>query len=425
MPLPVSAWHSHNWSGHLAYSATRFHQPTSLAQVRAIVRQADRVRVIGSRHCFNDIADTTGDLLWLGHLDVPVEIDAARRRAVIHAGMTYEALCPQLQAAGFALPNLASLKHITVIGAVATATHGSGNALGNLATAVAGIEFVNAAGETVELTRERDGDTFRGAVVNLGALGVVTRLTLNLEPAYLVQQDNYERLPFADVFAHFDEITAAGDSVSLFPTWQHDWVDTMWVKRRVPSLTPVRVPERIFGATLASANPAGQPPTDRTLTPFARPGVWHERLPHYELHDPAGLGNELQSEYFIPRRHAVAGIRAVLALREELAPILGLSEIRTIRADDLWLSSAYGEDAVGLHFNWQKKWSGIEPVLSVLEGALAPFGARPHLGKLFAMSAARLAEVYPRGRDFRDLARRLDPTGKFRNRFVERYVFGA
>lgn len=421
----MSAWHTHNWSGHVAFGAARFHQPTSVAEVQAIVRQAAKVKVIGSRHCFNDIAGTTGDLLWLGRLDEPVRIDPTRRTAKVPAGLTYETLCPQLHAAGFALPNLASLKHITVIGAVATATHGSGNAFGNLATAVAGLEFVNAAGELVEITRERDGDLFRGAVVNLGALGVVTRLTLDLEPAYLVQQDNYERLPFGDVFAHFDEITAAGDSVSLFPTWQHDWVDTMWVKRRVPSLAPVRVPERIFGATLASASPSGQPPTDRTLTPFAQPGAWHERLPHYELHDPAGLGNELQSEYFIPRRHAVAAIRAVLALRTELAPILGLSEIRTIRADDLWLSSAYGEDTVGIHFNWQKKWAGIEPFLPVLERALEPFGARPHLGKLFAMPAPRLAEVYPRWRDFRDLLWRFDPNSKFRNRFIERHVLGA
>lgn len=416
----MSAWHTHNWSGHVAFGAARFHQPTSVAEVQAIVRQAAKVKVIGSRHCFNDIADTTGDLLWLGRLDESVRIDAVRRTATVPAGLTYGELCPQLHAAGFALPNLASLRHITVIGAVATATHGSGNALGNLATAVAGLELVNAAGELVALTRERDGDLFRGAVVNLGALGVVTRVTLDLEPAYFVQQDNYERLPFADVFAHFDEITAAGDSVSLFPTWQHDWVDTMWVKRRAPDLTPVRVPERIFGATLASANPSGQPPSDRTLTPFAKPGAWHERLPHYELHDPTGRGNELQSEYFIPRRHAVAAIRAVLALRAELAPILGLSEIRTIRADDLWLSSAYGEDAVGLHFNWQKKWTGIEPFLPVLERALEPFGARPHLGKLFAMSSPRLARVYPRWHDFRALGKRFDPAGKFCNRFLER-----
>src|SRR6185312_7176960 len=228
----------------------------------------------------------------------------------------------------------------------------------------------------------------------------------------------YEQLPLADVYKHFDEITAAGYSVSLFLTWQRDCVETTWVKRRVPGMTPVGVPRNLFGATLASTQPSGVLPTDRTLTPFARPGPWHERLPHFTLHDPVGLGNELQSEYFVPRRHAVTAIRAVAALREGLAPILGLSEIRTIHADDLWLSSAYGENAVGLHFNWLKKWDGVGPFLPVLEQALEPFGARPHLGKLFAMSAAQLEKVYPRWHDFRALRQRFDPQGKFANRFV-------
>ena len=411
-------WHTHNWSDHLAYSAARFHQPTTVAEMQEIVRRAAQVRVIGSRHCFNAIADSSGDLLWLGRLNQSVVIDQARRTARVDAGITYEKLCPILTEAGFALPNLASLKHITVIGACTTATHGSGNALGNLATAVSEIEMITPDGELIELTRERNGDTFRGAVVALGALGVVTRLTLDLEPSFLVQQDNYEQLPLDDVYAHFDEITAAGYSVSMFLTWQHDWAETTWVKRRVPDLTPVKVPRNLFGATLASSQPSGVLPTDRTLTPFARPGLWHQRLPHYALHDPVGPGNELQSEYFVPRRHAVAAIQAVAALREGLAPILGLSEIRTIRADDLWLSSAYGEDSVGLHFNWLKKWEGVGPFLPVLEQALAPFGVRPHLGKLFAIPAAQLEKVHPRWKDFRALRQRFDPQGKFANRFV-------
>ncbi|MEO6993828.1 MAG: D-arabinono-1,4-lactone oxidase [Lacunisphaera sp.] len=419
--MQTGDWYTHNWSGHLAYHATGFHQPTTIAEVQEIVRRAAQVRVIGSRHCFNDIADSSGDLLWLSHLNQPVVIDQARRTARVDAGITYEKLCPILTEAGFALPNLASLKHITVIGACTTATHGSGNALGNLATVVSAIEMITPDGALIELTREHDGDTFRGAVVALGALGVVTRLTLDLEPSFLVQQDNYEHLPLRDVYAHFDEITGAGDSVSMFLTWQNDWVETTWVKRRVPDLTPVEVPRNLFGATLASAQPSGVLPTDRTLTPFARPGLWHERLPHYALHDPVGLGNELQSEYFVPRRHAVAAIQAVAGLRERLAPILGLSEIRTIRADNLWLSSAYGEDSVGLHFNWLKKWDGVRPFLPLLEQALAPFEARPHLGKLFAMSAPQLESVYPRWQDFRALRQRFDPQGKFANRFVRQH----
>lgn len=418
----MSDWFKSNWAGTVSFGAARYHQPKTVAQVQEIVRRADKVRVIGSRHCFHDIADTSGDLLWLGGMDHAVAIDRGARTATVDGGVTYETLCPQLQEAGFALPNLASLKHISVVGACMTATHGSGDGLGNLATAIARMQMVTADGEVVELARDRDGEVFNGAVVSIGALGVVTKVTLDLQPAFLMQQDNYERLPFPELQSNFDGIMRSGDSVSLFLTWQHDWVETMWVKRRVPSLAPVTVPDRLFGATLASAQPSGVLPPDRTLTPFALPGVWHERLPHYGFHDALRTGNELQSEYFVPREHAVAAIRAIAALRAGLAPILGLSEIRTVRRDQLWLSSAYGRDTVGIHFNWLKDWAGVNAFLPALEKALAPFGARPHLGKLFAMSAAQLAAVYPRWIDFGALVKEFDPAGKFRNTFTEKYV---
>ena len=421
----MSDWLRQNWSGHVTFAATRSHRPTALGQVQQIVRRATKIRVIGSRHCFNDIADTTGDLLWLGDLGNTVRIDRERATATVDAGMTYEALCPILDQTGFALPNLASLKHITIIGACMTATHGSGDTIGNLATAVSGLAMVSADGDLVEMSRERDGDTFLGAVVALGALGVVTKVTLDLQPAFLVQQDNYEKLPFGELCAHFDEIFSAGYSVSLFTTWRHDWIDTVWVKQRVGSLSPMAAPGNLFGAALASARPSGEPPADRVLTPFARPGRWHERLPHYFFKDARAVGNELQSEYFVPRRHAVAALQAVAGLRAGLAPILGLSEIRTVRADQLWLSSAYGQDVVGLHFNWLKNWEGVRAFLPALEAALAPFGARPHLGKLFAMSPTQLENVYPRWADFRKLRQKFDPRGKFANRFVEKYVMGA
>ncbi len=420
----LTDFHRQNWSGHTAFSSARFHQPKTLSEIQEIVRHSAKVRVIGSRHCFNDIADTTGTLLWLGDMDSTAVIDRDRRTATVNAGITYENLCPQLEHAGLALPNLASLKHITVIGACATATHGSGNSLRNLSCAISKLEMVTGNGDVIELSRERDGETFRGAVVALGALGIVTRVTLDLEPTYSLQQDNYEKLPFTEVFAHFEEISTAGYSVSLFPTWKYDWVDTVWVKRRVPTLTPVPAPTRLFGAALHSSNPSGELPADRTLTPFAKPGVWHERLPHYALHRPYGLGNELQSEYFVAREHAIPAIQAILALRSVLTPVLGLSEIRTIRGDDLWLSNAFGQDTVGIHFNWLKNAEGVLQVLPVLEQALSPFQARPHLGKLFAMSGAQLKAVYPRWNDFRALLEKFDPAGKFRNAFIERYFLG-
>jgi len=152
------------------------------------------------------------------------------------------------------------------------------------------------------------------------------------------------------------------------------------------------------------------------------PGPWYERLPHFYFKDAACQGNELQSEYFVPRQHAVAAIQTVARFREQLAPILQISEIRTVAADKLWLSPAYGQDIVGIHFNWHKNWPAVEQFLPILEEQLTPFAARPHWGKLFAMAPAQVQPHYARLADFRALMRHYDPQGKFRNAFVERYI---
>lgn len=411
-----------NWSGHVRFGAARFHRPSTVAELAAIVGAAAKVKVIGSRHCFNEIADTDGDLVWLGDLDRRVVIDRERHTATVSAAVTYRELGPELHRAGYALPNLASLGHITVAGACATATHGSGDALGNLSTAVSGLELVTADGEVVTLSRAANPDTFPGAVVALGALGVVTTVTLDLEPTYQIQQNVYEELPLEHLFDHFDELASAGYSVSFFPTWQFDRVDRFWVKRRVEGA--LDVPESLFGATVVSRDrPVAHMP-DRTLTTFWEPGPWHERLPHLVLADPLAEGDELQSEYFVARHHVVGALRAIAALRAELAPVLWVSELRTVAADDLWLSTAHGGDVVAIHFNWLKDWPGVRAVLPVVEAALAPFEPRPHWGKLFAMGADQIRPRYPRLADFEALMATLDPAGKFRNRYIDRYVLG-
>ncbi|MEZ4867824.1 MAG: FAD-binding protein [Caldilineaceae bacterium] len=413
-----------NWAGNQPLHAARFHQPTTVAQVQEIVRQAGKVRVIGARHCFNDIADTTGDLLSLANLDNRVTIDQEQRTATVNAGITYRELCPQLHAAGYALHNLASLDHITVIGACMTATHGSGDTHGNLATAVAGLEMVTANGDLVTLSRAQDSDRFNGAVVALGALGVVTKVTLDLQPAFTMQQDIYERLPLAQLDEHFDAIMGHGYSVSLFPNWQQDSVNTVWVKQQLTAGQEFTPPAEFFGATLVGRERPVDAFSDRHLTAKGAPGPWHERLPHFYLKDAERQGNELQSEYFVARHHAVAAMRVVAGLREQLAPILQVSEIRTMTGDKLWLSMAYGADTVGIHFNWNKDWPGVRQFLPILEEQLAPFAPRPHWGKLFALRPAQVQARYPRLADFRALAQEYDPQGKFRNAYIERYIFG-
>ena len=415
-----------NWAGNFAYGAARVHRPGGVEEVREVVRRASRVKALGSRHSFNALADTTGDLVSVERLDRVLEIDRARRTATIEAGVGYGGLCRALHAAGLALPNLASLPHISVAGAVATATHGSGDRLGSLATSVRALEFVDAAGEVVALSRDADGDAFRGAVVSLGALGVVVRLTLDLVPAFEVAQVAYDHLPAERLEAHFDEVTSGAYSVSLFTDWREAGVDQVWLKHRAEPGAAFAVAPSFFGAAAA---PVDRHPIRRlsavSCTPQRGvPGPWFERLPHFRMEFTPSAGEELQSEFFVPRARALEAFRAVGALRDRVMPLLQISEVRTVAADDLWMSPMFGRDTVGIHFTWVKDWEGVRAVLPLVEEALEPFGARPHWAKLFTMPAGRVRALYPRLADFRALLARHDAGGKFRNAFLDAYVYG-
>ncbi len=415
-----------NWSGHTPFRRARVHEPATVDEVQRIVAGARQVRVVGAGHSFNDLAATDGDLLWLGRLaPAGIEIAPDRRTVTFSAGLTYDQLGPALQAEGLALANTASLRHITVAGAVATATHGSGDRLGNLATAVASIELVTAGGEGVLLRGDADGSRFPGAVVSLGALGVVTRLTLDVEPTFDVVQHVYADLPWEALYGNFDAVTGAGYSVSLFPTWQQPVVESVWVKHRLaPGAPAAEPPAELLGARLQAEHlPTLQ--NDRVRTAINEPGPWHHRLPHFALNAPGAVGNELQSEYFVPRHHAVDAIRAVAALGPRLAGVIGVTELRTVAADDLWLSPAYGGDVVAIHFNWWNDWPGVAAVLPAVEAALAPFGPRPHWGKLHTLTPAQVAAGFPRLADFRRLAAELDPVGRFANDAVRTWLLDA
>jgi len=415
-----------NWSGHVTFGATTIHHPATLDEVRAIVAAASKVRAFGARHSFNAVADTTGDHLALERLDRVVALDPERRTVTVEGGIRYAQLGPQLQEAGFALHNLASLPHVSVAGAVATATHGSGDRNGNLATAVSGLELVIAEGDVVTLSRERDGDAFLGAVVGLGALGIVTKLTLDLQPTFTMRQTIYDDLTETRLAEDFDGIMGGAYSVSLFTDWRGDRIKQTWVKRREGVDAMPEEGAAYFGAAAA----VGTHTLSETSAPSnvteqqGVPGPWHERLPHFRSYVMPG-GDELQSEYFVSRRHAVAAIGALGTLRARIAPLVKLSEFRTMTADNLWMSMAYGRDTVGLHFTWQKDWTAVRQLLPLIEEELAPFDARPHWGKLFTMDAARVQALYPKLADFRALARQYDPAGKFRNEFLDTYIFGA
>jgi alditol oxidase len=417
-----------NWARNVVFSTGRLERPSSVGELQGLVSSSERVRAFGSGHSFNRIADTTGVLISTAGLPAVMDIDRDRATVRVAAGVRYGDLARHLHAAGYALRNLGSLPHISVGGACATATHGSGDGNGNLATAVSALELVTAGGDLVRLTRSADGGEFPGAVVGLGGLGIVTTLELEIIPAFEVRQYVYEDIPAGHVAGHFEEIMSSGYSVSVFTDWRGPG-DMVWQKQRAGSPSGAGgsghgggAPEWL-GGRLADGprNPVPGMPAANATEQLGVPGPWHERLPHFRLAFTPSSGEELQSEHLVPREAAVPAMQAVAALGDRIAPVLQVSEIRTIAADDLWMSMSYQRDTMAMHFTWVKDEPAVVPVVAAIEDALAPFGARPHWGKVFTAPPETVKGLYPRWDDFRSLLRRYDPAGKFRNEFMNRY----
>jgi alditol oxidase len=416
-----------NWAGNIEYSTDRLYDAKSLEQVRVYVKEQDKLKVLGTRHCFNNIADSKNSFLSLKSMDEMVALDPEGRTVTVDAGMTYGRLCPLIDSKGFALHNLASLPHISISGACTTATHGSGEKNGNLATAASALELVTADGEVVKLSRQRDGEGFRGAVVGLGALGVITKVTLDIQPTYMMRQYVYENLPLSELKNHFDAIEGSAYSVSLFTDWQKQRINEVWLKSRIEKGREFDAAPEFFGAKRATRNlhPIAELSAENCTEQMGVPGPWYERLPHFRMGFTPSAGKELQSEYFVPRQHAVEAILAVGRLRDQVGPHLLITEIRAIAADDLWMSPCYQQSCVTIHFTWKPDWPAVRQVLPVIEKELAPYQARPHWGKLFTMSPNELRSLYKKLPEFIALSKKYDPQGKFRNEFLNTNIFSS
>src|ERR1700761_4559310 len=411
-----------NWARNIEFAAAGLQRPASVGELQEIVAASGRMRALGSAHSFNHIADTTGLLVSTTSLPPVVEVLPDRSVVRVAAGVRYGDLAQQLDEAGYALRNLASLPHISVAGSCATATHGSGDRNQNLPSAVRALELVSASGDLVRL--EAGSADFPGAVVGLGGLGVVTTMELEIIPAFEVRQFVYEDLPAQAGTGSFEEIFGSAYSVSVFTDWRSGAGNRIWQK--APADAPATggggAPEWL-GGRLADGprNPVpGMPPTNATEQ-LGNPGPWHERLPHFRLAFTPSNGEELQSEYLVARDVAVPAIEALSTLSDQIVPVLQIGEIRTMAADDLWLSMAYQRDTVGLHFTWIKDEAAVAPVVAAIEAALAPFGGGPHWGKVCSGSPEAIRDLYPRYDDFVALLGRYDPEGKFRNEFMDRY----
>ncbi|MEU1644286.1 FAD-binding protein [Micromonospora zamorensis] len=403
-----------NWAGNVRYAARAFHRPTSVDELRRLVAGSSRIRAVGSGHSFNRFGDTDGDLVTLAGLPPVVDLDRERGQVTVSGAMRYGDLARHLHTQGYALANLASLPHISLAGAVATATHGSGQTHGNLASAVAGLELVTADGDLLRV--DRDADTFAGMVVGLGALGLVTRVTLDVVPTFELRQ--YVRLDL-DREA-LDEALGSAYSVSVFTDFRSSRLREVW-RKQVADQPPPQADW--LGTTAADAprHPVLGMPVENCTPQLGEPGPWHERLPHFKLGFTPSSGDELQSEYHVARTDAADALAALDDVADLIAPVLLVSELRTVAADELWLSPNHQRDSFVLHFTWVDDTAAVLPVVAQVEERLAPFAPRPHWGKVFVTDPAELAARYPRHADFAALLRHLDPTGTFRTELLDRY----
>jgi xylitol oxidase len=420
-----------NWAGNLTYHTDNLLLPKTVEETQALVKSTPKLRALGAKHSFNAIADSTHAQISLQHLDSmtldePTK-DKANRTVTVGAGVRYGTLAPWLDQQGFALHNLASLPHITVVGACSTATHGSGVKNGNLSTAVAALQIITADGNLIQLSRDKNPDHFSGAVVGLGGLGVVTKATLNVQPTFQARQVVYENLSMAQLEHNLDAIMGSGYSVSLFTDWQHHNIGEVWIKTKAAPGSQIRIEPEFYGATAAKQKMHPIPGHDATpcTEQLGIPGPWYERLPHFRMNFTPSSGAEIQTEYFVPRAKGYEAIMAVEQLRDRITPHLFITEIRAIAADDLWMSPACQQDSYAIHFTWKPETEEVLKLLPLIEEKLAPFNARPHWAKVFTMPPARLAEVYGNIPKFQALLKQYDPQGKFRNQFLDANIFRA
>lgn len=400
-----------NWAGNIEYSSSDLYEPSNIDELRSMVTAHDHIKPQGTRHSFNTIADSNYGFIDATKLNQVISLDETNMTVTAQAGIRYGELCKYLQSKGYALHNLASLPHISVGGSIATATHGSGIKNGNLSTAVRSMKIMNASGEVIDVGSDMS--------VHLGALGVVTEVTLAVQPTYQVRQYVYQHLPMSALKDHFTEIMGAGYSVSLFTDWSKD-INQVWVKKKEGEPD---APAELFGATAATKDlhPIESISAVNCTPQMGVPGPWHERLPHFKLDFTPSAGEELQAEYFVPLAKGYEAIEAVYGLREKITPLLQISEVRTIAGDTLLMSPMHGRDSLAIHFTWKKDWDGVRNVLPLIEAALAPFDVRPHWGKLFTLDPkilqGRYSEDLPK---FLEQARKFDPNGKFVNDFLQK-----
>jgi alditol oxidase len=409
-----------NWAGNVRFTPEVLQRPSTVADLQQVVSRSGRVRALGSGHSFNRIADTSGVLVSVQGLPQIIEVDTDAATVRISAGLSYGEVGAVLQAAGLALPNLGSLPHISVAGACATGTHGSGSRHPNLGRSVRALTMVTGGGDLVSVGRHSTDD-FDGHVLALGRLGIVTELILDVVPSYDVAQTVLVGLPDEAVSGRMQEILDAAYSVSIFTGFAPGDC-RVWLKQRIGDSG--RVPADLWGARRAdrAQNPVPGLPGEFATAQLGEPGPWNERVPHFRLDFTPSAGDELQSEYLLPAAAGPSAYQALRGLAGLIGPNLIIGEIRSVAGDPGWLSTTGGTDCVAFHFTWQPDEAAVRPVLDAIEPELLALGARPHWGKVFTTPFRVFPDLYPRLNDFCGLVRRYDPAGVFGNDLVDGWL---
>ncbi len=409
-----------NWAGNIEYFPTDFHQPSSTEEVQDLVSRATSVKVIGTRHSFNHIGSPTEVFISSRNLSRVVSIDRIEGSVWVQAGITYGELSLVLDSEGLALKNMASLPHISVGGAIATATHGSGFQNQCLSSQALALKFVLADGSLLEVDKHADPELFQACVVHLGAIGALVEVKLALVPRFEIAQSVFLNVKFESAVNQLMEILSLGYSVSLFTQWKGDCLDQIWVKRLPSEPSPDRF---LNGIGASKAQQKVHPILDvdpvNCTDQLDIPGPSFDRLPHFKFDFTPSHGEELQSEYLIPQPYAQDALRALHAHQSAFDKHLLISEIRTIAADSALMSPFCAVDAMGIHFTWKKDWHSVKAILPLVESVLSQYQPKPHWGKLWAMKPKQVAQSYPGLSEFKKTIQKYDPNKKFQNPFLK------
>lgn len=403
-----------NWGGNLVYGSGAIEAPATIEELSEIIRSG-KVRPIGTMHSFSKVVVGEGTLVSAAGLAFEPALDKASSTVKVSAATRFGDLALFLEKNGVALKNMGSLPHISIAGAAATGTHGSGDKNQILSSSLSAYSFLNSKGELVRY--QRGDENFEACRVGLGAYGLWVSVELDVVPSFQIRQDVYLDIPWEVFYEDPTNLTSAGYSVSLFTKWGEVSIDQVWVKA---------LPGDKAGLPIAGISP------EKTSRKELAPGVgdnltqqggvegpWLDRLPHFRLDATPSAGNEIQTEYFIQRKNIVGAVKAVNKIAEQINHTLIITEVRTIAQDDAWLSPMNRGDSVALHFTWVNDTPAVDKAVAALEEVLAEFDPIPHWGKVHHFDKSKLEKVHARLGKARAVFDELDPEGVFNTEYLK------